>query len=282
MKTSNKLLISLAASLIIIPIIVVAVNIRMNYQDRNSVKKEYLENYNGFDKKSPEFKSLETSKFSALNIPDANDAYLNIKIIKDQKSGIKIPTDVADQFSFLVDNSGTLQITMKSGNQKLPYSPTIFIYGNNISKVSVAKAGGFYIDINADSLILDAKNTNHISFESTAKLKVLKINADHVKDIALSSKDINTIETNINESEFRTGEINYDWLTINSTGESKITITGDEQSPEKYRIHNLKVNTSGGTAFSIENIQVNNISGNFSDETKVQMPVKYLKQMFKK
>lgn len=281
MKTSNKLLIALAVLLIIIPIIVVAVNVKINYQDQNSSQKDYTENYERFDKKSPEAKSLETGTFSAINIPNANDAYLNIKIIRDEKTGIKIPTDIADYFSFAVDNNGILQITMKNGNQKLPYSPTIFIYGNNISKISIAKAAALYVDINADSLILEAKDMNHLSFESTARLKVLTINADHVHDIIPGSNSINKIESNINESEFRTGEVNYNWLAISAKGESKIEITGDEKFPEKYKIDNLKINTSDHTALYIENVRINNISGNLSDETKVQMPVKYLKQMLK-
>ncbi|WP_293783619.1 DUF2807 domain-containing protein [uncultured Pedobacter sp.] len=281
MKTSNKLLIALAALLIIIPIFVVAVNVKLNYQDQNSSQKDYVDGYNSFDKKSPEAKSLETSTFSAINIANANDAYLNIKIIKDEKSGIKISTDIADNFGFAVDKNGTLQITMKNGDQKLPYSPTIFIYGNNISKISIAKAGALYVDINADSLIIEAKDMSHLSFESTARLKVLTINADHVQDIIPGSNSINKIESNINESEFRTGEVNYNWLAINAKGESKIEITGDEKLPEKYRIDNLKINTSDHTALSIENIIINNISGNLADETKVQMPVKYLKQMLK-
>jgi len=282
MKTSNRLLIGLAVLLIVIPIVVVAINVRLNYQNRKDFYQDYLENSKTFDKKSEGFKSLEMNKFIAINIPEANDAFINIKIIKDQKSGIKIAADLADQFGFIVDNSGTLQITMKNNNQKLPYSPTILIYSNNISKVSVAKVRALYIDINADSLILDAKNMNHLSFESTARLKVLKINADHVNDIALNSKDINAIEASINESEFRTAEISYNQLTLNSKGESKITITGDEKSPEKYKIDNLKVNTFGSAALSIENIKINNISGNVSDETTVQVPIKYLKQMFMK
>lgn len=281
MKTSNKLLIILAALLIIIPIIVVAVNVKMNYRDLNTSQKDDIENYESFDQKSPDTKSLETSKFSAINIPNANGAYLNIKIIKDEKNGIKIPTDIADNFGFIVDNNGTLQITMKNGDQKLPYSPIIFIYSNNVSQISVAKAGALYIDINADSLTLDAKDMNHLSFESTSKLKVLKINADHVKDIVPGSKNINTIESNINESEFRTGEIDYNGLAINAKGESKIEISGDEESPEKYVIDNLKINTSDHTILSIENVKINHISGNLSDETKIQMPVKYLKQMLK-
>lgn len=281
MKTSNKLLIILAALLIIIPIIVVAVNVKMNYRDLNTSQKDDIENYESFDQKSPDTKSLETSKFSAINIPNANGAYLNIKIIKDEKNGIKIPTDIADNFGFIVDNNGTLQITMKNGDQKLPYSPIIFIYSNNVSQISVAKAGALYIDINADSLTLDAKDMNHLSFESASKLKVLKINADHVKDIVPGSKNINTIESNINESEFRTGEIDYNGLAINAKGESKIEISGDEESPEKYVIDNLKINTSDHTILSIENMKIIHISGNLSDETKIQMPVKYLKQMLK-
>ncbi|WP_406824900.1 hypothetical protein [Pedobacter sp. KACC 23697] len=281
MKTSNKLLITLAALLIIIPIIVVAVNVKINYRDLNTSQKDDIENYESFDQKSPDTKSLETSKFSAINIPNANGAYLNIKIIKDEKNGIKIPTDIADNFGFIVDNNGTLQITMKNGDQKLPYSPIIFIYSNNVSQISVAKAGALYIDINADSLTLDAKDMNHLSFESTSKLKVLKINADHVKDIVPGSKNINTIESSINESEFRTGEIDYNGLAINAKGESKIEISGDEESPGKYGIDHFKINTSDRTTLSVENVKINHISGNLSDETKVQMPVKYLKQMLK-
>jgi len=280
MKTSNKLLIALAASLIIIPIIVVAVNVKMNYKESKTFVNNWKDD-KSFSTPSEGFKSKALSPFTAVNFDNANNTYLNIKIVKDSKSGIKIQADLQDQFGFDVDDKGVLQITLKNGNNNLSYSPTIFIYSDKISKLSVAKARGFYIDINTDSLTVNAKNVNHLNFESNTKLNALEINADHVEDFVQSSKNIGALKINLNESEFKTGEISYKSLNITSSGNSKISITGDEKDAEKYLIDQLQIKTSGKTALNVEDIKVNNISGSLSDSTMVEMPAIYLKKMLK-
>lgn len=280
MKTSNKLLITLAVSLIIIPIIVIAVNVKINYKDQKTFVNTSKAD-KSFSTPSEGFKSKTLGQFKSVNIGDANDIYLNVKIIKDSKFGIKVPEDLEGQFGFEVDNEGTLQITLKNGKERMHYSPTILIYSDHISKVSVAKAGRFELEINSDSLTLNAKDVKHLSFETNSKLNALALNADHVEDIALSSKGIDIVNANLRASEFKTGEISYKILNIASAGQSKIEISGDEKDIEKYMVDQLKISTTGKTLLSINDIKVNNISGSLSDSTMVEMPAIYLKKMLK-
>jgi hypothetical protein len=280
MKTSNKLLITLAVSLIIIPIIVIAVNVKMNYKDKKTFA-DTSKSDRSFSTASEGFKSKALGQFTAVNVGDANDIYLNVKIIKSDKFGIKVPEDLEGQFGFEVDDQGTLQITLKNGKERMHYSPTILIYAGNISKISVAKAGRFELDINSDSLILNAKDVKHLTFETNSILSALELNADHVEDIALSSKGIDMVNANLRASEFKTGEISYKILNIVSAGQSKIEISGDEKDVEKYVVDQLKISTTGKTLLSVGDIKVNNISGSLSDSTMVEMPAIYLKKMLK-
>ncbi|MFC3561030.1 hypothetical protein [Pedobacter jamesrossensis] len=281
MKTSNKLLIALAISLIIIPIVVIAINVKMNYRDKNTFFKHLKENKN-FNTPLEGFETKEIPTFSAININNGNDAHINFNIIKSNKSGIKIPVDLMQVYDFNVDDKQILQIKLKQNPKKLTYSVTIYVYTNDVNLLTIEKANGFTLDISTDSLTMIAKNVDRLSFEENSNVRSLKLVTEKVKELNFfDSKGIKNIDLELSESNFHTFRSIYQSLKISSFGNSNIEIDGDKAEKDKYFIEDLKINTNGKSTVTLSDIKVNKISGSLSDSTNVVMPAISLKQMLK-
>lgn len=281
MKTSNKLLIALAALLIIVPIIVFAINVNLNYIDKKVFWKQLKDNQSlssildGYENKN-------LPKFTTINFSDGNNAYINLEIIKSEKTGVKIPIALLEQYDLSVDNNQTLQIKLTHPEKKLKYSVTIYIYTSDIKMLNIEKASGFSLNILTNTININAKNVNHLNFTNETKINNLNLNMEKVQDLIFS--DINTIQNidmKLNESNFSTSKSFFKSLNIVTTGNSNIDIVGDKQDKNKYQIDFLSIKTTGKTSLNLEDIKVAKSNGDLSDSTKVSMPAFMLKTMFK-
>lgn len=280
MKTSNKLLAILAVLLIIIPIIVVAVNVKINYKPSNgdSFVEEQEINAEPFDKESSGRTSIPIkTAFSSVNIPDAKRNVLQIHFIKSTISGIKVPTEMKDEISFKVNSMGVLQISIgdklnTSGYHK--YGIAILIYGPNIKELSLNNSTSVFLTAKTDTLNVNMKKSGELSFGSPI---TFSMNGKTTRII--NQTDIKQLNVNLDSAAFNSGNNSYKNLNI-SCKNSSVNIYGDEN--ESNSILNLTINTFEKSDIKIENVMVNEASGSLSDETTIAMPVKYLKQMFKK
>ncbi|WP_231491068.1 hypothetical protein [Pedobacter sp. Leaf170] len=279
MKTSNKLLIALAVSLIIIPIIVIAVNVKMNYKNEKAFYKNLKENTE-LKSTLDGYTSKELPQFSAVSLKDGNDAYVNFVIIKSDKPGIKIPTDLMEIYGVKVDNNGILQFELKNADKKLKYSLTAYIYSNNVKAFDIAKATGFTLDIKTDSVIINAKDINRLNFQELTEIDHLKINTDKVADLSFDSNKINNVDVILNNSNFRSLKSMFKTINIDALGKSNIEIYGDAK--EKHQLSDLMIKTAGKTELNIDAIQVLKSSGSLSDSTKVNASASIIKSMFNK
>jgi len=279
MKTSNKLLITLAALLIIIPILVVAVNVKMNYRPStgdNFVEEQEI-NAEPFDKVSQDRIAIPIkTSFSSVNVPDAKRIYLELHFIKSAKSGVKVPTDMKNDITFNINNSGALQINFsdkldRSGNHR--NGVVILVYSPNIDKLNLNNASSVVLTAKTDSLGINVKKSGMLIFGSpitfSSNGKVTKV---------INQTDIKKVDISLDSSVFNSGNINYQKLNITGKN-SSINIEGQPQ--ENKNIENLTINTFENSDVKIENIVVDKISGSLSDETTIKIPVKYLKQIFK-
>jgi len=279
MKTSNKLLITLAALLIIIPILVVAVNVKMNYRPStgdNFVEEQEI-NAEPFDKVSQDRIAIPIkTSFSSVNVPDAKRIYLELHFIKSAKSGVKVPTDMKNDITFNISNSGALQINFsdkldRSGNHR--NGVVILVYSPNIDKLNLNNASSVVLTAKTDSLGINVKKSGMLIFGSpitfSSNGKVTKV---------INQTDIKKVDISLDSSVFNSGNINYQKLNITGKN-SSINIEGQPQ--ENKNIENLTINTFENSDVKIENIVVDKISGSLSDETTIKIPVKYLKQIFK-
>jgi len=278
MKTSSKLLASLAVLLIIIPIIVVAVNVKINYMPSNDdafVDGQEI-NAEPFNKVSQDKISIPIkTSFTTVNIPDAQRNDIELHFIKSTVNGVKIPADMKENINVSVNNEGALQINFDSKESKkvrYRYGVVILIYSANINKLNLNNSANLTLTAKTDSLSINIKNSGLLTFGSpitfSSKGKITRV---------INQTEIKKLNINLDSAAFNSSNFNYKILNIAGKN-SSIDIEGDE----KNSIENFVINTYENTDFSIQNVKIENISGNFSDGTKVQMPIKYLKQMFKK
>ena len=282
MKTSNKLLIALAISLILIPIIVVAITVKMNYTDKKNALKEN-KNEAHFNTPSEGYLSEKISKsFTAVEILDGRGLELDIVLIKDDNTGVKISEEFKNLISYDVNDLGVLQISFKSAVEQKYRRAQLYIYAPNIVDFSASKGNSLSLWIsNRDSLNLKASRIGSVWLNSDSKLNSLSMVADSVQQFSMDKKTITSLDLTLKNADFKTEAASFRSLKINATGTSNIEIDGDESKKDKYLIDDLSIKTEGKSSIDLTNIKVNKASGSLSDSTKVNMPVYVLKTMFK-
>lgn len=282
MKTSNKLLIALAISLLIIPIIVVAVTVKMNYTDKNSALKAN-KNEEHFNTPSEGYLSERITKpFTSIEILDGKDLELDIVLKKDDNTGVKISEEFKNLISYTVDDNGTLLISFKATVEQTHRRAQIYIYGPNIAGFSASQGNSLSLWIsNKDSLNLSATKIGSVWLNTDSKLNKLSMNADSVDYFRLDKTKITSLILNLKNTDFSTTSSSYKTLSINASGKSNIEIDGDEHKKDEYYIDDLSIKTEGKSNLTLTNIKVNKTSGSLSDSTYVVMPAISLKQMFK-
>lgn len=279
MKTSNKLLITLAALLIIIPILVVAVNVKMNYRPSrgNDFVEEQEINAEPFEKVSQDRIAIPIkTSFSSVNVPDAKRIYLELHLIKSAKSGVKVPTDMKNDIAFNINNAGALQINFsdkldRSGNHR--NGVVILVYSPNIDKLNLNNASNVVLTAKTDSLGINVTRTGMLIFGSP-----ITFNSNGKVNRVINQTDIKKVDIHLDSSVFNSGNINYQKLNITGKN-SSINIEGEPQGNKN--IENLTINTFEKSEVKIDKVKIDKISGSLSDETTIAMPVKYLKQMLK-
>ncbi|MCX2573482.1 hypothetical protein [Pedobacter sandarakinus] len=283
MKKSNKLLIALAISLIIIPIIVVAVNVKLNYRDEKTYRRgEQMLDH--FATTTEGYASMAIAEpFNNVEIADAKGRFLNIQIIKDSQSGIKVSDLDKDAITYKVDDQGTLRLDIKDVPTSGGFGLSLIIYVHNLNQVSVAKGSGLSLISTVDSLTLNANALNVVEVQSPSRMNKITIIADGVAKLHFSNNfNISEANLGLNNTNFETEWTSYEQLQINATGNSNLNIAGEEQDQKKFQIENLYIKTEGKSDVRVENIQVNKSSGNLSDSTAVSMSASILKTMFNK
>lgn len=266
MKTSNKLLTALAALLIIIPIIVVAVNVKINYRPTNgdSFVEEQEINAEPFDTESSGRTSIPIkTPFHSVNIPDAKRIYLELHFIKSAKSGVKVPTDMKNGINFSVSSTGALQINFgdklnRSGNHRNVI--VILVYSPDIDELNLNNSSNLVLTAKTDTLNVNLKKSGSLSFGSPITFsneKTTKI---------INQTDIKQLNVNLDSAVFYSRINSYKNLNI-SCKNSSVSIHADEQ--ESISIGNLTINTFGKSDVKIENAIVSKISGSLDRKSVV-------------
>jgi hypothetical protein len=282
MKTSNKLLITLAALLIIIPIIVVAVNIKMNYKERG-IEDSYLGtqqiNNETFEQKSKERVSFSLqSPFNAVQIKDAKGFSVQLFVKEDNKYGLKIQEKFKNDLKYEVDANGVLQLSIKNfsednGIEKI----VIVIYCPKISEVSVANSKILEFSAHSDAITLNLDNVENLFLSgditnNDAKGKTISV---------INPTKIGKLYLNLNKSKFSGFTNGFKDLYI-IADKSEIEIGNmDENNKKPFPFDNLSIKTTDTSRVQLQNVNVKSFVGNFSDATTLQIPTSLLKQLFK-
>lgn len=285
MKTSNKILIAFAAALILIPVLGMVIVSATQYKT-GSYKDEVhkIENFSTPTKKMVSI--ALTSAFQSVNVADGKNLSLNIHLIKDDKFGVKIQDQFKDLISASVDANGQLQLTIKdqksTGEDRVRHYTHIYIYAPNVNALTVANTSDLVIASMADSLTLDVKKTGSLSFDSETRIKQLNLNASELERLSFREDDIKSIDLNLTNTKLYIDGNSFDNASITTHVNCEVEIGREYSEDQKQTINNLILNTNGIADVKIENTIINKCSGQFSDETKVQMPAVNINQMYKK
>jgi hypothetical protein len=287
MKTSNKLLITFALALILIPLIGMVYDAKVNHTDGKGYAVEESNRAKedaNFDTPS---KDMETkviaTPFQSVNIEDAKKVGIYIHYVKAAQYGVKVSQKLKDSIDFKVDANGQLQISFKDKTEdKNSYYISILVYAPTLKQVNINNTKALFVNAQTDSLNLNVNNSGTISFDKDAVIGKLNVNAENVDNVnAWESNRITSLYLNLKNSDFTSTRSSFENLSINSSVKSEIEIAGDNGGKIQSLIKNLVLNTLDVADVKLENVKVANCSGNLSDQTQVQMPAINLNQMYK-
>jgi hypothetical protein len=282
MKTSNKLLVSLAALLLIIPIIVVAINVKLNYKARG-IEDSYFGtqeiNNETFDQKSKGRITIPVqTPFNAIKFKDAKGFSVQLFVKEDNKYGLKIPEKFKNDLKYQVDANGILQLSIKNFTEDNAIEKiVIVIYCPKINEASVANTNLLEFSAHSDSLTLNVDNggslflTGDITYNDS-KGKVTSV---------INPAKIGKLYLNLNKTKFSgfTNAFKDLYVTANN---SEIEIGNMEDNNKEFPFDNLNIKTTDTSSIKLQNVKVKTFTGDFSDATTLQIPTPLLKQLFKK
>jgi hypothetical protein len=282
MKTSNKLLISLAVLLIVVPILVVGINIKVNYTVKGP-EDTYLGTQNinneSFEQKSKERVRISLqSPFNAVQIKDAKGFSVQLFVKEDNQYGLKIQEKFKNDLKYEVDANGVLQLSIKNfsgdnGIEKI----VIVIYCPKISEVSVANSNILEFSAHSDAVTLNLDNVEDLFLSgditnNDAKGKTISV---------INPTKIGKLYLNLNKTKF-SGYTNSfkDLYVIANNSELEIG-NMDENNKTPFPFDNLSIKTTDTSSVKLQNVNVKTFVADFSDATTLQIPTPLLKQLFK-
>jgi hypothetical protein len=280
MKTSNKLLIALASALILVPILGIAIVSGIYYEkdDRSAVRKEEMDTFGVIPKNM--FAISINKPFRVVAIEGGNQVHLVVKLITDEKSGVKFSDNVKGLISASIDSNGQLQIVLKNAGKQRENFARISIYGPNINQLNVLGGKGMNLNAKMDSLQLNLTNTSSANFDTDTDIGKLSIRTMNVQNIFFRETGTKSVLLNLKDTNVKSDMSSFDNLSIRAAGTSEIELNGGySEQPEKV-IKHLTLNTLGKANVKIVNMQIDQCSGRFSDSTKVEMPAVNINQMY--
>ncbi len=279
MKTSNKLLIAFAALLIILPILAMAVFSKVFYTDAKSWADLEKQNET-FDGKSENMEAVPLSQFNSIKIADGKEISFHIRLIKDEKFGVKFRKSEKDFVKFSVDKDGQLLINLMPKNKEYRYID-LFVYAPETNALSANNASTIQLNAKGDSLSLNLKKFNELRFDDATLLQKLSINAEDGYTNMEENAIAKSVYLNLKNAGFRSNKISYEDLSINSQGKSGIDVFGGNDVNKKYNIRNLTLKTTDSADVTFRAINIEKAKGSLSNQTTIQLPVSNLKQILK-
>ncbi|TCD12818.1 hypothetical protein EZ449_01870 [Pedobacter frigidisoli] len=280
MKTSNKLLIALAATLIIIPILVIAVNVKLNYRksdSRDSYFGSIMINNEAFEHKSLGRLAVPIAQpFTSIKFDDAMGSSVQIYVKKDKRYGVKIQESFKDQLTTTVNKNGELIISLNkeinfTGGDKI----IIVVYCPTIKSIEVKNAFITELAAVADTLNVNIENSESLFFTGPFSSK------DDASSITKTTNhtEINMLKLSLKNTEFNSYYPVVKNLNITAS-KSRVNVGSDDKA--KISVYNnLSIIARDTSTVKIENIKANTLRGDFSDDTQLQIPTSILRQLLK-
>lgn len=285
MKTSSKLLIGLALTLLIVPLTVMILIAKANRIDNKTYNKMLMgaENINSdldrFIKKYP------VKAFHNVVISGSESSFLNVKIIASDKFLFKATSALASDIDYKIDNDGKLHISLKE-RSKYQYG-TLLIFSPNLESIVFNNVSIDDLSANQESLNVEIVKGINFRFGEGMKIKDLHL----IKQTVYEQQDVVTPNIIIEDAAIKNlkVDINTGYLTVNNTTLGNVDLNlknakaefKNEENKNVAPIDTLILNSLGKNEVNFQRIKINKASGNLSDETSIQIPMINLKQIIK-
>ncbi|RZK93228.1 MAG: hypothetical protein EOO98_00235 [Pedobacter sp.] len=279
MKTSNKLLIAFTATLIVLPVLVMAFVSKMYYTDAKNWADLEKQNET-FDGKSENMEAIPLNQFNAINIADGKETGFYIHLVKDKKFGVKVAKSEKEFIKFGVDKDGRLQINLNPKNEKYNYIE-LFVYAPETSALSANNISDLELKAKGNTLALNLKKFMNLKFHEASLIQKLSINAENGYTNIEENAIAKSIYLNLKNANFRSDGVSFEDLDITAIGNSRIDVFGGYDTEKKYTIRNLTLKTIDSAEVTFRSIDIKKAKGSLSDQTTVLLPVINLKQMLK-
>jgi hypothetical protein len=280
MKTSNKILLSFAAALILIPILCIAFVSRVYFEPGDYTSRMGAsDTYGAIPKQNVPITGSGSSE--SINIEGDTRIHLVIAITPGKALEVKTTDNLKGLISVEFNSSGQLQIKVANRSNRLENYGRIAITAPGLKEITVNGSRGINLQTEMDSLKLSLTNTELAQFDAATNVKYLSVTTNNVKDITFREGNPLSTVLNLNNTNVKAELTSFDNLAINARGTSTIELNGGEDGNPVRSIKNLKINTMGKTDFKVHNMEIAQCSGRFSDSTSVQMPAINLNQMYK-
>ncbi|WP_231425733.1 hypothetical protein [Pedobacter sp. Leaf250] len=279
MKTSNKLLIALALLLIIGPILVIAINVKLNYvksEGENTYLGTTIINDEAFDHPSVGRIAIPISTpFKGIQVDDAKRFSIQVYVKKDNRYGIKVQTFYKDMITSKVDQDGYLHISIKDPSGNIGVNKLIVVvYCPIVENIKIKNAYIAEIAAVADTLNVDVENSESLFFTGAFTVN------DNISKVAkvLNPTDINNLNLSLKNVEFNGYSSLIKELNIKAL-KSTVNIGSDDKS-RIASYQNFSIVAKDSSLVKMQNVNATKISGNFSDDTQLQIPASILKRIF--
>ncbi|MES2448117.1 MAG: hypothetical protein V4546_13105 [Bacteroidota bacterium] len=286
MKTSNKILISFAAALILIPIlgmVIVSATKYKNQPDHFEAFKDQIEDLKSFETKSQGKTSIKLNEnYDQINIENGNGSSLEVKLLKDDNYGAKIADEFKDVIKFKVNN-GILNISFKQGFKIDDFNNRIIIvlYAPEFKNLKAKNLFNLHIKAELNDFSMDLTDCNfNLAKGGATSTKV--VNGDTTENKVFNQTLIKNLKLSLNNTKFYMSDLDLNSLDINALNNSSVFINNDEFNSKKLSINELTINTNGLADVKIKQVVVEKAKGVFSDSTKLEIPAYLLNQMYKK
>lgn len=285
MKTSDKLLMGMAISLLIIPLTVMILIAKGNRIDNKTYDKMLMGAETTDSDVERYIKRYPVQAFQNIVINGSESSFLNIKIIVNDKFLFKATNDLAPYLEYKVDKDGKLNISLKA--ERNYQHGTLLIFSPNLKGITFNNVSVDELSANTDSLNVEIIKGINFRFGESTKIKNLNL----FKKTTVDPQDVMIPEIIIEGAKIEnlSADINSGYLTVNNTPlrsvDLKVKLAKAEFKNEEDKnispIETLFLNSIGKNEVNFQHIKINKASGNLSDETSIQMPTANLKQLIK-
>ncbi|EOR94677.1 hypothetical protein ADIARSV_2275 [Arcticibacter svalbardensis MN12-7] len=217
--------------------------------------------------------------YHAVNIVNGNGSSIELRLIRDESSGIKIANDVVEHLDFKVEN-GILNISFKKGFSIEDFRDriVIFAYSPGFDDLSVKNASNFNLIAVADSLNINLKSCKSFSVSNSAmETHIQTYNGDTTNHMKFNETIIKMLNVDLDDSKFLLSDMNMETLNIKAENHSFLELDCISQNKEKPIVKNLRIKTLGVNNVKINNFNTEKITADFSDETTLDIPGSILK-----